>query len=201
MQFKVKSTEFKVSFTFIAVYFIFLGYGKGDIFLYSLVSSLLHECVHILLIVIFGGRISLITLNAAGGNIVREQGTELSFLKEGIISISAPAFNITLGAVILFFDKNNLFAMVNIMLGCFNILPFFSFDGGRAMGYFLSSVLSHNTIEKIKNFTSAVVVCVFAFLSVYIFFCRNQNYFLVVMSVFMLVTLILRIRDKNCNNY
>ena len=196
MQFRVKNTEIKISFTFFAIYFIFLGYGNGDVFLCALVSSLLHECVHILFIVVFGGQISLITLNAAGGNIVRMQGTELSLFKEGIISISAPAFNIALGAIILLFENNNLFAMVNIFLGCFNILPFFSFDGGRALGYFLSSLLSHNIVERIKTLISVVVVVFFAFISVYIFFCHNQNYFLIVMSAFMLVTLILRIKDK-----
>lgn len=192
MRFKIKSTEIEISFTFFAVYFIFLGYGKGEIFVYSLVASLIHECVHIGLILLFGAHISAVSLTAAGGNIVRKRGEPVSSFKEGLISISAPVFNICLGFVFLCFNKNSMFATVNIMLGCFNALPFFSLDGGRALYYFLSPFFTENALQKILTVSSGIVAVCFAFLSVYVFFYHNRNYLLVFMSLFMVISLVVK---------
>ncbi len=191
MRFKLKGTEVKISFTFFAVYLIFICFSKGEIFFYSIAFSLLHELIHIILILFYKGRISCISLTAAGGNIKRDSSVILSNVQEAVISISAPLFNLLLGFVVLLFFQNKTLAYINLILGGFNILPFFSFDGGRFLYFLLQNRLSDKALQLILTFLSLIVAVVFSVLSGYIFINVQKNVLILFLSGFMLFSLII----------
>lgn len=191
MQFKVKDTDVKISFTFLAAYLIFISFSNGKIFIYSLIFSLLHEIIHILFIYAFKGRISSICFNASGGNITRDSTIILSNAKEAVISISAPLFNLLLGAFFLLFLKKEIMGYINLILGFFNILPFFSFDGGRFLYYLLQKRINHKSLQAFLTVTSLFVTITISTLSCYIFFNIKKNLLIIFLSVLMLFSLII----------
>lgn len=195
MEFKIKSLKVKISFTFLSLFLIFFTNGNYKIFIYSLVASLCHECIHIGFILLFKGQIDEITLSVFGGNIKRNHNIILSNCKEILISVSAPLSNIIFGIVLLFLDFSRYFAYVNIIMGVFNLLPFYSFDGGRALKIFLSDKISKQLVEISLLIISIIITVFFTILSTYLFFNHNKNYFLLVINLFMILSIIFNIKD------
>ncbi len=198
MKFKIKNTEINVSFTFFAVFLILLCIGELKICLFSLVASLIHELIHIVFIIVFSCEISKMTLSAFGADIKRNSDILTSNYKEAIISFSAPVFNIIIGLVsYLIFKKPTVFGTVNLIIGIFNLLPYFSFDGGRGLSFVLKSFFEEKTVEIILNIFSATVTILFSFISVYIFFHHKRNITLIFLSFYMIANLLVSVLCKN----
>ncbi len=197
MRFKVKNTNVKISFSFFAVFLLSLVSDTFNIYLFSFIVSLVHEFVHIVFILLFDGQISEFSLTLFGGNIKRNTTKIISNTKEAIISFSAPVTNIVIGVVSLFIPrKTSLFAIVNLFIGIFNILPFYNFDGGRGLYYLLSIKLSDNATNTILNFTSILVTIAFSFISVFTFINYNKNYLLLILSVYMILSIIVSLKER-----
>ncbi|MBE6802220.1 MAG: hypothetical protein E7530_05000 [Ruminococcaceae bacterium] len=190
MRFKVKNTGIYLSFTFFAVLLVLLCVGQLKICLYSLISSLIHETVHIIFILAFSGGISRITLTGFGANIKRTNDDLLKPYKEAIISFSAPVFNLIISLVVyLIYEKHTVFGTVNFVIGFFNLLPYYTFDGGRGLSFLLKPILSEKSIAVILDILSVCVTILFSFTSVYVFFHHNRNVTLLFLSIYMIANL------------
>ncbi len=197
MKFKIKDTEVAISFTFFGIILIFLTVGQLKICLYSLIASLIHEFIHIFFILIFKGKITRLKLSCFGADIKRAGEFNLSNPKEAIISFSAPLVNLIIAFVSYYLnDAFTDFTRVNLVIGVFNLLPFFSFDGGRGLKYLLEINLSKKTTYYILNILSVIVTALFSFISVYIFFHKYRNVMLIFLSVYMLVSLIYSLKKE-----
>ncbi len=200
MQFKIKSTKVDVSFTFLALILLTTCFDKEGILLISLISSVIHELIHIAFIIAFGGKISEITFSIFGGNIKRSKALKLTNLKEFFISISAPATNILAGALLVLFNIR-LWGYINLIIGGFNILPFYDFDGGRGLFYLFSNYLNHSSVNKILNVTSALSVILISTFTVAVFFNGKTGVSMLLLCVYMIFSLFKNLKtehfDKN----
>ncbi len=202
MRFKVKNTEINLSFTFFAVFIILLCIGELKICLYSLVASLIHEIVHIIFIGIFSGNITRISLSGFGANIVRGNDNLLSYYEEAVISFSAPVFNIIISLILFMLYKNlTIFAGVNLIIGLFNLLPYYDFDGGRGLMFLLKYFLSNDKAEKVLDVFSVTVTIIFSFVSVYIFFYHQRNITFIFLSIYMIGNFFVRLKPKVNKSY
>lgn len=192
MQFEFKGIKVKISFTFFAVYLLFIGFSNGKLFLYSVIAAVFHELVHSIFIVYFKAGLKEFSLSATGGNIIRDNKIVISDFKEAVISLSAPIFNIILGLVLVVVFPDNIFGTINIIMGVFNLLPFYCFDGGRGLKHILSPFLKENQLNIILTAFSVIVTAIISALSIYIFF-NDMNPLMLVTALFMLVSLVLNI--------
>lgn len=188
MYFKIKSASVSVSFTFFAVILLAICFDNEGILLISILSSFLHEAVHIILILICGGGISEFSLTLFGGKIERKQNLRLSNSKEAIISLSAPAINIIAGALTYTFGFEKA-GLINLIIGTFNILPFYDFDGGRGLFYILSDYLDHSLIRKITDITSVISVILISFFTITLICNRKPSFSFIVLCLYMFFTL------------
>ena len=200
MQFKIKSTRIELSFTFLALILLTTCFDKEGILLISLISSVIHELIHIAFIIALGGKISEISFSIFGGNIKRSKALRLTNLKEFFISISAPATNIIVGALLLFFNFE-LWGYINLIIGGFNILPFYDFDGGRGLFYLFSNYLNHASVNKILNITSVLSVILISTFTVAVFFNGETGISMLLLCVYMFFSLFKNLKteqfDKN----
>lgn len=207
MRFRIKKTDVHISFSFWAVILIFVISKNYPIYKYLFISSLVHECVHLLFIVLFGETVSKITFSFLGCEIKRGNMVALKIYKEAIISLSAPIFNIFVGCILLTVsDGKSILGLINITIGAFNILPFYNFDGGRGLYYIIASEVSEKSAQMILFVTSVFVTVIFAFFSVHIFFNYTKNYVMLIMCLYMFISIIfnvLRLKPRTdlCNNY
>jgi stage IV sporulation protein FB len=192
MQFKIKRTSVKVSFSFLALVLLFAVTEKFNIYLLSLLCSAIHESAHVVAILLFGGEISSISLSALGGNISRENTKALSPVMEGVICICAPILNILLYFIFICVEKYTLFAQVNLVIGVFNLLPFYSFDGGAFLRIVLTEAINDSLAERVITICSVVISVLFTAFSIYSYFYISQNILLVIFSLFMVLSMVLK---------
>ncbi len=192
MRFKIRSTEVIISFSFFALILLSLTLENSGIFIISIITSLIHECIHLIFIVFFKAEVSSVRLSLFGGEIKRA-GLSVDDYKEALISLSAPVFNIIVGFVIHINNPDNLFGSVNLLTGLFNIMPFYSFDGGRGLYFILKGKVKEINIQTICLILS-LLVCI-SFLTINGVLIKNNsgNIFFLLMSLYMLILLVFKV--------
>lgn len=200
MQFKIKNTTFKISFTFFALILLLLKAEDLKMYLLIYTFALLHEFVHLFFIFKLSVPPKIFSLTLLGGTIIRQDNTHVSFEKEIIINISAPMCNLLFCVFFLFLKKclglNYSFIdeiiYINLILGCFNMLPYYNFDGGNALRNLLLLKISRRTTENILTVTSVIVTFIFSLTSVYVFFSYSQNISLIIISIYLLMMIVFK---------
>lgn len=196
MQFKIKNTQLKISFSFLALILFFITVEKSTVLIYTVLFSFLHELVHIIFILFFCGAPKKITVSVFGATILKNSSSE-SFIKEIIVNLSAPFFNILTGILLINFSYSEYDLLqelgeINLMLGCFNLLPFYNLDGGIALKNLLHLFFNENLSEKIITVISVIVATLFMFISVYVFFNISRNPVLVMFSIYFIILVIFK---------
>ena len=109
-----------------------------------LVGILLHELAHCMVAISSGVRVESITLMMLGG-VSRIEGEIARPMREVAMAAAGPLTSLAIGAVFYVGTKalpglptentvaGMLFALVNVVLGVFNLLPAFPMDGGRIL--------------------------------------------------------------------
>ena len=167
MLFKINNTTIKISFSFIALILLFFVSDKREVLFNTLLCAFLHELVHIIFLFGFSGKISYVSLSFLGADIKRSSQFVLSNIKEAVICISAPIFNLLMCFVtVLIFGEMNAFSKANFTLGFINILPFYTSDGGCFIKYILLTKYSEDVTEKRVTVISILTAIVFTVISV-----------------------------------
>lgn len=97
----------------------------------ALAACMLHELGHYLAIYTMGGSVKQIRLTAVGAEMVVAR--PLGYWQEGLAALAGPAVNLLLARLFCRWEHGALFAGLNLVLGCFNLLPIGCLDGGRAL--------------------------------------------------------------------
>ncbi len=186
-----------VRFTFLFLVLIFILSGKTKILYNILLCSLIHESVHLFFLIIFKGIVKRIDLTICGGNIVR--GDCLSNIKEVIVNLSAPIFNVLLGTIfICIYGKSSVFGCVSLLTGFFNLLPFYCFDGGNGLYYALRIYFTETKVKAIIFLISVVIVSVLSLISILLILLNRSNIYLVLLSGYLCFSLILNRKSEFC---
>ncbi len=189
MEFNFRKIKIQISFSFFALLLLFIVTNKINIFLCTITSAIIHELSHIIFIYFFKMKIKSIKISIFGGNIKRCNGACGSYLQEAIINFSAPIINLIIGLMIyLISRKVKLFCSSNIVLGAFNILPFYTFDGGRGLKYFLNIIFEESLSEKIIKGFSVLITGLLMLFSMFLLF-EYQNIILIIFPIYMILSL------------
>ena len=125
MEIKIKNFTFRLDFTFLILISFAVLYGYENA-LQIILFSILHELGHIVMLLIFGARPTLIKLSFYGIGMKYEK--HLSKVKELIVLLCGPAVNLALFVIY----KNE----INLMLFLLNMFPAAPLDGGRVLRLF-----------------------------------------------------------------
>ena len=198
MQFKFKNIKITLSFTFFALIILLVIFNKNDFLYFTCFFAIIHELGHLFTLNKFGVKICKLKISLFGANIKTESFKRISIKKEIIILLSGPLINLCLSAVLYFvnliienIDFNNLIS-INLGLGIFNLLPFYNFDGGKIIEILLKSKLNEKISETIVSCISFAVLIPFTLFSVNIFLQNYKDFYFLVVSLLMLLTIILK---------
>ncbi len=198
MQFKIKNTLYEISFSFFALILLFLTVSDTLSYYFVFLFALLHELIHLLFIYKFSVAPKKVSFTLFGANIIRDVRGHNGIKSEVLINLSAPVFNILSGSLFLIISvnvTNNLFeqiSVINFALGLFNLIPFYNFDGGNALQCILSIILSERTTDVIITIISIIIAVIFSFVAVYIFINHKHNFSLVLISIYMIFSIIFK---------
>lgn len=165
--------------------------GNAYTYIVALCSSILHELIHVLTILIFRGKIYRVSLSIFGGNIYREADS-VDYFKEAIINLSAPITNLVIGVVSIVLSYDYI-GYINIFIGTFNICPFYNFDGGRGLENLLKMKFDLNFCERIIFVTSIVTILVFSVFIFYLVYMGSVSYSLILIIFYLISCICVKI--------
>ena len=149
MELKIKNFTFRLDFTFLILLSFAVLYGYESA-VQIILFSVLHELGHIIMLLIFGARPTLIKLSFYGIGMKYEK--HLSKVKELFVLLCGPAVNL---ALFVFFGNE-----INLMLFLLNMFPVVPLDGGRILRLFFPkfSVILTLVLLMIAGFVSGYLL-------------------------------------------
>ncbi len=191
---EIFKTKYKFSFSFFAVVTVMLLTADSGIALLSLVSSLLHECGHLVFMYLFGENPDSVELGAFGIRIERLAVSDLSYGKEAVIAISGVAVNFLLCAVFLliycFNGKSLMLAVVfvNLFIAALNLMPVGMLDAGRFLRYILYMRTDDRKTEIILSRISNITVILFCIFTALYTVLAGINISLIAVSIYLILS-------------
>lgn len=116
-----------------------------------LLSVAAHELGHILLLCLFG--IPIYSLRFGLGE-AQLHTPPMSYSRELAVSLAGPAMNLIL--FLLFAAAKPMLAFVNLILLCYNLLPFYPLDGGRILRALLRLLLPLGAADWVERICTII---------------------------------------------
>ena len=173
-----------ISYSFYVVLSLSVIFNFWKIYLASLGILVLHECVHLFVSYIYGEKIKKIKLYGFGISIELETYAFYeNYVKEIVICLSAPIFNLLFGFFLLYM-KAEFLAYLNISIGAINLLPVLPLDGGRALRSYICNKYGITRGYKQTIIISRIFLIILAIFSIY-FICFNFNLSIILITAFL----------------
>ena len=158
---KKSGMRIRVSATVPIVLGLMILTDRTGIGLITVLAALLHEVGHLFAARLLGIRAESMRLGFLGMRI--DVGERLlSYSEEWLLCAAGPLVSLVLSAVAAplwgVWASARLFSCASLVLGILNLLPIRSFDGGRMLECFLSSVIGPRATQRVMT------VCSFLFL-------------------------------------
>ena len=139
--FYIGKTQIKFDFTFFAVIALLVFVDTSGTAMLSLVASLLHEAGHFIAMLICKAELQSV-LFYGGGICIKSDKDILCFWKRLFIVSAGCIVNLIIAVVGFFVLPYSvdvlIFAMVNVVICVFNLIPVFPLDGFRIVDTFVS---------------------------------------------------------------
>ena len=186
--------KFKFSLSlFIAFLYSFLC-GNGYIFLLYSITIVLHALIHCIVAVSLGYTLEKFELSITGASMNLENDSFYAN-DELIIALAGPMFNLFVfilfsGLWWIFPSLYNFtfdFAIINLFVFALNILPLYSFDGGRIVVFLFSRKFERKQVVLVIRYL-AIFFSFILFLLFLISIFVSFNFSLGVVSVFLFVS-------------
>lgn len=197
MRFKLFGTEIYISFLFAAVISVMLATDRTGMALPSLFAVLMHEMGHLFCMWILDNSPKSVKLIPASVQITSSFSG--SYKKDLTVALIGPCVNIVLFFTLYFnylVFKNETtlyFAVVNLIIGVFNLLPVKGLDGGTILFCLLSKRYDYSRcclIIKALTFGIALITLITA---VILTINGKINISLYIIAIYLFITILLKI--------
>ena len=202
LDFRLFGIRFSVSVGFFGLLCLMLYIDKTGLMLPTLLSTLFHE---------FGHLLSLLMLNLKPKGVVFKVGAisiigsfALNTRGELFLNLAGPILNFLLFFIffgcylILGTAFTRDFALINLVLGVFNLLPVTGLDGGSIVSILLLKILKPLTANTVCIIISAITILLIFILGVNVFYTTKTNPSLILLSLYLVLGLLI---SKKQNSY
>ncbi len=195
MRVKIFGIKFTVSYFFCAALCIMILCDRTGLFIPMILAVLIHECGHLVLMWIFDCAPTEIKLIPGSVQICAPVCDTKPTV---MISLAGPLANLVVFSVVfiscaVFKDGYYLpFALVNLVYGVFNLLPFAGLDGGSAFEEFL---IRKKSVSFARKAIGTITVCASVFaLSVAVFLSAagRNNYSVYILALYLVLAVLLK---------
>ncbi len=188
MKLTLKNVTINASFLSVAVMSsVLILDTSGKIFM-CFFSAFLHEMGHLLAMIGFSVKPKSITLRLF--DIVIVADSDRAIISDIVITLSGPLMNF-MSALAFYCYSHELF-IINLFVGCFNLLPIETFDGGYVLKLMLSRKLSLSATRLILKTLTFIILVPMFFLGILVLFYSKYNYTLLMISLYLLAILFLK---------
>ena len=129
--------------------------GQGIVPL-ALLACALHELGHLAALRLLGAGVRRVTVTAVGAEM--EVDRALPYGGEILAALAGPGVNLALALLLCRLPGSALFAGLNLVLACFNLLPVGRLDGGRVLRCLLAWLLGPEAAWRAGRFLDRMTV-------------------------------------------
>ncbi len=170
MRFKLFGIDFYISFLFMAVITLLLFTDKTGLCLPALIACGSHEAGHLLAMTITKKEVKSISLIPGNVNITKKFCAQKKGDTFVLLAGSGTNFIIFVALLINYYFEENIFilncALINLMLGVFNLLPVKGLDGGDLVFAAISRKSDLQKAEKVLRITSVLSLLIILFFGI-----------------------------------
>lgn len=176
--------EVSFQYLYFAVLTVVLIIDKtGGIFCCFL-ASFFHELGHLVAIILLRQRVHRVEFSVFDIKICSSY--KVPFFKELIIVLSGVTFNFIL--FIIFYKIFLIFALANLFIGIFNVLPVSTLDGGQAINILLSRYFNQKVSDLVLNILTIVVSIPIFTMGIIILLNTGYNFSFLLLGIYLFVT-------------
>lgn len=149
-------------------------------------AVLLHELSHVLAILLYGEKITAVTLYISGADIVYTSTRGL--IEKTVVSSVGVLSNLLFGITFPFASKNGFLLSMSkysVVYGVFNALCVHGLDGGDILWNILYFFFDIELCDKILSAVSTAVLFLIYQLGIYIFFKTGSNFSVLLTCMFL----------------
>ena len=180
-------------FSFFAAVSLLMLCSESVYALYSLYACLLHECGHLLMMLVTGQRVKKLVFYGAGIKIIPHNNCEvISFTKQLAILSAGCAVNFALFTLLKGTGGGSeLFGIVNLAVGMFNILPLSFLDGGKIIALFFYRFMEYGKASSVEKCLRGINIIMVPCAAVLLYAVGVRNFTIYVTLIFLLFTSVL----------
>ena len=160
---------------------------REDRFICCFAAAALHELGHLFMMRLFGVRVRGISLRLF--DVLIEADSPRSLMADCFITLGGVMVNLLTAAIAIPFG--GFFGFANLAMGCFNLLPVVSLDGGRLLTLALTRRMSPRAADIILRITSFVFILPVMAAGIFILLRSGYNYSLLMLSLYLLTVLLI----------
>lgn len=194
MSFKLLGCKINITFMFVATFAAVLIIDKTNTAVFAMLAAFIHECGHIIAMIITGAAPDRIIFMPVGIKIESKKRAALSYWKEAFILASGPVVNL-ITFMILYLNASDVrgayIAVIMLVMGIFNLLPVKILDGGQLLYVFINQMMSEYTAQKIINVISLIMLVLFFAGGIILVLNSNRNFSLLILCVYLFLSVIL----------
>ncbi len=181
MSFKLRDISIEVSFWFVAVIALMLTLFPEAQAFYCFIFCIIHECGHLFTMLLLGKKVASVKFGYFGIKIFTDRKF-LPEMKEAAIAAGGPAMNLFAAAVLFITGQEN-FAIMNLALAFFNLLPVSILDGGHILSALFPESKSVKTLSLLCSvflLVSGIIIAIYS----------KKNFTLLIVSLYILTGII-----------
>lgn len=181
--------RFKVCFhfSFFATVAILMLCADSCYAVNGLYACLLHETGHLAVMMLFGQPVKKLIFYGAGIKIIQRKNELLvGFGKQLSILAAGCTVNFLIYAMTVFFHRYELFGLINLMVGLFNILPLNCLDGGKIIVLCFYRFFTYDKAMKLEAALRSINIATVPLTAVIFFIAGWGNFTLYVTLVYLL---------------
>ena len=187
----IGAVTIRISLLFPAMAMVLLSLDPSHTVLLCLSASVLHELGHAFAMFIVRDHPRRITVGVFGVTIEREYGYYSGYLAAVFVSLAGPFVNFLCFAFLWGCDAR-VAAAIHLGLGCFNLLPIVSLDGGEALYALLCRFCMEQKALCILRVVSVAVIFPLVVCGFILLFIDVHNITLLLLCGYLILLLFLR---------
>lgn len=196
MRFKIFGTDIYISFLFAAVIAFLLATDRTGLVIPTLFACLIHETGHLFAMWIRECQPKSIRLVPATVQITRDFACKPN--SQGIIAVCGPAANIAVFLSLLInyfiFKKESIlvFALLNLIIAVFNLLPVSGLDGGTLLELLIARYTDANRAYSAVKIITALFAAAAFVVGFLMWFSGNFNLSVFIIAVYLVLSCLVK---------
>lgn len=190
MLLRISSFKINVSFPAVALISIVVLSSFYTDYLLCLAAVIIHESGHLAAMIFSKNSPEGIEIRAFEVKLLKRSRYNTSYINDMFIIASGPVINIII--YFIFFSFNNKFALINLFVGLFNLLPASSLDGGQLLFLLLTSKLSFERSAKIVDIITLIISLPIFFIGLIILFNSKYNYSILFIGLYLFLSFFIK---------